>query len=106
MAEETLKTVDYFSPITWIVGVLSFPLRFFAFVVSKIRVYDPEKAMCPACGFKGDSGTGGKSCSVMCVKTNDAARYALQHICFRCACAFYAPVLTKVEKWAAREIKK
>jgi hypothetical protein len=99
MTEEALKRVDYYSPLTLIVWLLSLPIRLFTFIVTRIRVYNPEKDICPACGFKGDSGTGGKSCLVTCTPVTSTERVALQHICFRCTAHYYTPVLTKAVKW-------
>jgi hypothetical protein len=104
MSEEILKPADYLSPLTWIAWLLSLPIRVFTFVVVRVRKYDPEKALCPGCGFKGDSGTNGKSCSVMCVEINEASRAALRHICFRCAAIFWTPCITDPRKWMAKKV--
>lgn len=96
---ETLRAVDYFSPVTIISWILAQPIRLFGYIVKKVRVYNPEKDVCPACGFKGDSGTGGKSCLVSCVKTTGPEKAALQHICFRCTAQFHTPIVVKAEKW-------
>ena len=99
MTEEALKRADYYSPITIIAWLLSLPVHLFARVVKSLRVYNPEKDLCPACGFKGDSGTGRKSCVVTCTQTTGPEKVALQHICLRCTAQFYTPVLIKADKW-------
>src|SRR5271157_5443246 len=55
-----------FSPITLIAYILSLPISVFTWIVITVRArrYDPEKEVCPACGFKGDKGTDGKTCRI------------------------------------------
>lgn len=77
----------------WIIiaWLLSLPIRFLDIVIRWIRRrrYDPERVMCPACGFKGDKNTGKISCRLNFIRTGGNERAALQHICLRCGCDFY-----------------
>ena len=106
MAEETIQPIDYASPLTWISWIISIPINLFSWVVEKVRIYDPEKTLCPGCGFKGDKGTGGKSCTVKCTEVSDSVRYVLGHTCFRCGAHYFTPVLVKADLWAAKEQPK
>ncbi len=89
-----------------IIWILALPLRILAFLISWLRRrrYNPERAMCPACGFKGDKGTGNNSCRINFIRTNGPEKAALQHICFRCGCDFYtAKMYQPVDKWLPKE---
>lgn len=104
--EKTIWQGVAFSPIALVAWLLAQPIKAFSWVVIKIRTrrYDPEKIQCPACGFRGDSGTGGKAARVVFAKTNGNERAALQHFCFRCGCdKLYSPLVTKADKWMAKE---
>lgn len=90
------------TPFTWLIAL---PIRAFAWFVTTIRTrrYDPEKLVCPACGFKGDSGTNNKSCRIQFTPTTGNERAAIQHFCFRCGCdKIFSRVLVPADKWMAR----
>ena len=101
---------------TGIVAITTFPFRLIlGFVEQGVklltvsirfyqrRIYNPEKTICPACGFRGDSGTAKKVCTVTTVDTVGHERKALEHRCFRCSATYYSHILTPVEKWAGRK---
>lgn len=100
-----------FNPFSWI----ALPIKGLSWIVTQVRarLYDPEKITCPACGFRGDSGTNGKTCSIKFVRTMGNERAAIQHTCFRCGCNeifshVYAPAgmwLPKVEDRKVAEAK-
>ena len=90
------------APLAWIVA---FPFRLFTWFVTKLktRAYDPEKMVCPACGFKGDDGTNGKSCAVRFVRTKNNDRANIQHHCFRCGCdEIFSKLFSPADKWLPR----
>jgi ribosomal protein L37E len=113
VADASVNTLVFVAkPFLWIMQgvswVIALPIRIFTWVVVKIRVrtYDPEKVVCPACGFRGDSGTSGRTCRVKFIETAGSEKAALQHICFRCgndkwASKLYAPA----EKWMMQPAK-
>lgn len=69
----------------------------------RVRLYDPEKITCPACGFKGDAGTNGKSCNIKFVRTMGNEKAAIQHICFRCGCdEIFSHVYVPADKWLSK----
>lgn len=89
------------NPILWLSTILSLPIRLLSWFILRVRTrrYDPEKTVCPACGFRGDNGTARKACSVHVVKTSGAERVALCHTCFRCGADYFSAVLIPAEKW-------
>jgi hypothetical protein len=92
-------------PITAIAWLLAKPIQVFTWVIVKVKThtYDPEKVICPACGFKGDSGTGGKSCWIRFMPTKEKERFAIQHICFRCGCdKYFSNLAKKADNWIPR----
>ena len=97
------KVASFFGPILAVIAfILALPIRMFTWVVVKIKThnYDPEKIVCPACGFKGDSGTDGKSCMIRFVKTVGNERGAIQHQCFRCGCQeIHSNLFVRADKW-------
>lgn len=94
MTEETLRPVEY--PF-WI---LSLPIRIFTAIVILLKPkYDPEKDVCPGCGFRGDSGTAGKTCRIEVTRVMNVEKLALRHKCFRCSAEFYTPVFRKASDW-------
>ena len=104
---EAAKKVGEFvvKTLTFIFSIIAFPVVVFTWTVRKIktRSYNPEKRPCPACGFKGDSGTGGKSCRVLFVKTPTLERAHLEHQCYRCWACYYSGVNTPADKWLAKD---
>lgn len=97
------ETVDVIlAPIGWLAWIISLPIRGTAWLVATIRAskYDPEKLICPGCGFRGDSGTGGKSCYVKFTRTMGNERAAIQHMCYRCGCEeIFTKLYVPAEKW-------
>ena len=103
--EKSLLLGVIFSPITVLAWLLSLPIRAFTWIVItvKTRRYDPEKRVCPACGFRGDSGTDGKTCRVEFVDTTGPERAGLQHFCFKCGCDRHiSPLFLKADAWLPR----
>jgi len=95
-----------FSPISVLAWLLALPVKAFTWAVVKMRTrrYDPEKEICPACGFKGDSGTNWKSCRIEFVRTAGSERAAIQHFCFKCGCdKHYSKLRMPAEKWMAKD---
>lgn len=86
----------------WISSILASPINLLTSIVLKIRLrkYSPEKRPCPACGFRGDSGTYGKSCKVECIDTAGQERKALKHTCFVCGAEYASKTLQDPSKWA------
>lgn len=86
--------------------LLILPVKAFTWAVVAIKThrYDPEKRMCVACGFKGDSGTDGKSCRIAFVVTSGIERAAIQHICFRCGCdKQFSKLVVPADKWIPKK---
>ena len=102
---EDVQKLD-FNPITWIIWGLVLPIRGISWIITTIRArrYDPEKVICPACGFRGDSGTGGKTCRVSFKRTTGIERASIQHTCFRCGCnEIFSQLFLNPDKWLIRE---
>lgn len=90
-------------PIKAVAWVISLPIRGFVWVAS-LKKNDPERTICPGCGFRGDSGTGGKSVVLNFRETQGAERAAIQCTCLRCGNnKFFLPVYAKVETWMAKD---
>lgn len=62
-------------------------------------MYDPEKDVCPSCGFRGDSGTAGKSCTIRFVRTLGSEKGAIEHTCLRDGAVFYTKLFKRAEDW-------
>jgi hypothetical protein len=99
--EDQLTQVNYWNPITILAWILALPVRLLAFIVLTVRArrYDPEKLVCPCCGFRGDSGTNHKTCRVEFRETVSKEQGHLEHTCFRCHAPFYTNTLRPVEEW-------
>lgn len=88
------------APLKFLFWILSLPLRLFAVIVNKMKVYNPEKLTCPGCGFKGDSGTGSKSCRIRLVGVKGSTQEVmLRHTCFRCDASFYTKTFVNSKEW-------
>lgn len=90
------------APIGWISWVIALPIRAITWTISTIRArnYDPEQLVCPACGFRGDSGTGGKSCMIKFIRTTGQDKASIQHMCFRCGCdEIFTSLFLPGQKW-------
>ena len=87
-----------------IVWLLTLPIKVFTWLIVKIRTrnYDPEKRICPGCGFRGDSGTNGKVCSIKHTATQGPERAANEHSCFRCGATYYSKLFIEADKWIPR----
>jgi predicted RNA-binding Zn-ribbon protein involved in translation (DUF1610 family) len=86
----------------FLLWILALPIQILAFVISWVRAskYNPEKITCPACGFRGDSGTNGKSCTVTFVRVVEKEKAALRHTCFRCGCnEIYSSLTYPANNW-------
>lgn len=101
--EETLGVTT--NPISWISWILALPIRGLAAIISFIRErnYDPEEAICPACGFRGDDGTAGKTCRIHFVATSGIERGAIQHTCFRCNADYFSHLFRPAEHWLPKQ---
>ena len=91
-----------FVPIRAVAWFVAIPIQFATWVVTTIkrRTYDPEKIVCPSCGFRGDSGTNGKTCTVRFIQVQGGDGYALQHTCFRCGCdKIYTKLYYSSSRW-------
>lgn len=84
-----------------LVWTVSIPIRATAWTITTIRarLYDPEEDICPACGFRGDRGTGKKTCTIKFVRTETPEKGAIEHTCLRCAAQFYSGVFLPANKW-------
>ena len=103
--EQVEKLVTW-NPISWLAWVLSLPIRILAWVISTIRarLYDPESIICPACGFRGDKGTNGKTMRINFVRTQGAEKAAIQHTCFRCGCnEIYSKIFSPADTWLPKQ---
>jgi len=105
---KSLSGILWFLQETWL--VLSWIFAFPIIVLNKSirwvrkRRYDPEKTVCPACGFRGDNGTDRKSVTVRFVRTFGPEKAALKFTCFRCSCEFYtAQMFLPIDKWLPKE---
>ena len=98
--EQTEKLVT-FNPISWVAWILALPIRFIAWIIATVRsrMYDPEQIVCPACGFRGDSGTANKTCRISCVRTSGPEKAAIEHSCFRCNAKFYSKLFSQAQGW-------
>lgn len=96
------------SPFKAFFWLLSIPVRIFTFVVTKIKTknYDPERAVCPGCGFRGDSGTNKKTCRINHVAVEGAERAMNEHICFRCSAKYYTKLFKPAVQWIGLELRK
>lgn len=93
-------------PVSIIAWLLAKPVQAFTWAVVKIKThrYDPEKRVCPGCGFKGDSGTNGKTCRVEFTRTAGPERAGIRHTCFRCGCDKHiSPLFRKAAEWLPQE---
>jgi hypothetical protein len=98
----TEDVFDFFlAPFKAVALVLSLPVRGFTWVAVRLKKpYDPERTVCPGCGFRGDDGTGGKSCTVIFIRTRGIEKAALQCRCLRCGCPdFYVKLFLPADKW-------
>jgi len=95
------------SPFTGIAWVLSLPIRTFASITSWVRrrKYDPEKDICPGCGFRGDSGTAGKTCRIQTREVHSAEKLALWHECYRCYAEYWTNTFIPAAKWYRKPIR-
>lgn len=84
--------------IFWLIGL---PIRAAAWTITSVRakMYDPEKAICPGCGFRGDRGTAKKTCIIKFVRTETAEKASIQHTCLRCSAPFFSKIFLPAEKW-------
>lgn len=104
---EAFSAKDVFLfPVKIVVNVLAFPITALAFIISAVkrRNYDPEKVVCPGCGFKGDSGTYGKTCRIVYYPVAGAEKAVNKHSCFRCGADFFTPLFLAADKWAAKQL--
>lgn len=92
-------------PVRVVSWFLSLPIRFTTWVIDVIRVklYDPEEIICPGCKFSGDSGTGGKSCSIRCVEVAEPHRKMIEHTCFRCGAKSYSATFRPAKEWVGEK---
>lgn len=99
-----IKEVILF-PVRVLAYVIAIPIHVFAWTIETLRQkrYDPEKALCPGCGFKGDSGTNGKTCRIQHILTSGPEKASNEHSCFRCGAKFYTPLFLVADKWAAKQ---
>lgn len=84
--------------VAWVVAL---PLRATAWIIVSIRarLYDPEKVVCPACCYRGDSGTNNKTCTIKFVRTSTQEKGAIEHTCLRCSANFYSKIFLEADKW-------
>lgn len=90
-----------FIPVKLLSWLVALPIRFMAWMIDllKTRNYDPEKVICPGCGYKGEKGSSWKTCRIEFKRTSGPERASLEHSCFRCGALFYSKLFTPVEKW-------
>lgn len=106
MTDEVQKIVNdtadvLLAPIRWGAWLLSLPIQTTSWIIITVKThrYDPEKRPCPACAFKGDSGTGKKSCKIRFTRTNGKDKANLEHVCFRCSAEYYSGLAIPADKW-------
>lgn len=97
MSTET--TVDIiFAPVRVIVWIIALPIRLFTWIIAHSRTpYNPEKDICPGCGFRGDDG--GNTCRIQTVRTTGTEKAMIAHECLRCSAVFHTPCFRKPEEW-------
>lgn len=98
-AENTIDVI--FAPVRWVAWILALPLRLLTWVIARCRKpYDPEKAICPGCGYRGEKSGEHRTCRIQCVRTKGPEKLSLESSCFRCSAIFYQPVFRKdVDGW-------
>lgn len=97
----TEQVVDnVLSPFRALFWILALPVRLFTYINRKFKVYDPEKTVCPACGYRGEKGSSYRSCTVRFIRTSGAEKAALMCTCLRCQCKYATGVFNKnVDSW-------
>lgn len=94
------EVVSYLlAPIRLVFWIISLPIRLIGWLASRIRAYDPEKTICPACGFKGEKATAYRSCSIRFIRTEGPEKGALLCNCFRCQCTYSTKLFAPADKW-------
>ena len=95
------NTFDFFLfPFKIVFVVLSWPIRIFTWIVLKCKKdYDPERLTCPGCGFRGDSGTNGKTCTVTHRKVESMEKACNEHRCYRCDALYYTKLFKDAKDW-------
>ena len=107
MADDTQLAVadTLLAPLRWIAVILALPINFVASITEIVRKrrYNPEKVVCPGCGFKGDNGTDNKTCRIAHTLTGGPEKAVNEHTCFRCGALYYTSLFLPAEKWLAKQ---
>jgi hypothetical protein len=94
-----------FFPLRVISWILALPIDLISWMISTVRLkrYNPEKVICPGCGYRGERGSGGKTCRIRFTMTTGLERAHIEHTCFRCGAAFYTNLFLPADKWVVSE---
>lgn len=89
---------DTLTGISW---VFSLPIRVAAWSILTIRRrrYDPEKVVCPGCGYRGERGSSYKTCQIQFTPTNGPEQAAIGHSCLRCNAPYFTPLFRPAKDW-------
>jgi hypothetical protein len=106
MSEITEKTYVSLSSIfndtlTGVAWGLALPIRATAWTILTIRRrrYDPEKVICPGCGYKGEKGSNYKTCQIQFTYTTGPELAMIQHSCLRCSAPFFSHLFRPAKGW-------
>lgn len=82
-------------------SLLALPVKWFANYTTKrrLRKFDPEIAVCPACGYRGDERSDDKALKIKFKRTRGPEQAALECICYRCGADSYAPLFKPAKDW-------
>jgi hypothetical protein len=95
---------DTLMGIAW---TLALPIRGIAWTIITIRRrrYNPEKVLCPCCGYKGEKGSDYKTCIVEFTQTTGPEQAALKHSCLRCSAPFFTRTLLPASQWVGTTLQ-
>ena len=96
-SEQVVDTLLF--PIKALVWLVALPIRLFAYIIKSLRRYDPEKTVCPACGYRGEYSTNYRSCTIRFIRTTGNEKGALKCTCFRCQCDYATKLFAPAEQW-------
>ena len=105
MSEATVKYVSLSSifsdTLTAVFWTLALPIRTTAWIILTIRRrrYNPEKVLCPGCGYRGEEGSNYKTCRIEFTPTTGPELAAIKHECLRCSAPYFTPLFRPGKDW-------